>query len=438
MRAIKGALLGAACMVGLCPSMSAAQGQDEFQINRLFVVGDSLSDSGTYSNVVRAAPVFQTAAGIAEAIPTLVPGILAANPALTIEQATGLATQQAIVARNLGIEVQPNLVTGIPFFSIDPATLPAGSEAQQTALLLQALIATDPEFAALANDIEVGGTSFAQGGARVALPGEDAAARALGGISQTPVTVQVDRLLASTPSFNDTDLVVIWAGNNDVLDEAAEVGAGAITPADAFQSVTQAANQLTEQVDRVLAHGPATVVVVTVPDIGTSTPLGAAASDEGAALLSGLSSTFNSTLSDGVSGRVSLVNSGLVLQEVLDNAEAFGFSAPDQLGALACAGDPASVSALTCLNGINTSADAGELIFAESCRWLRSPGCVSNPSALRHGSTSGPFSSGTRKIIRSASAERLGMSKFMAARSSASITVTRSRLFPALMQRRRF
>lgn len=65
-------------------------------------------------------------------------------------------------------------------------------------------------------DINVGGTNFAQGGARVTDPG-GIGNNPLGGITTVPAVEQIDRLLASNAAFTDNDLFILWSGNNDVI-----------------------------------------------------------------------------------------------------------------------------------------------------------------------------------------------------------------------------
>lgn len=311
-------LLASTALVASLTNSAIAQ---EFRLDRLFVVGDSLSDGGTYSQAVQAGAALN-----GQTVPNI-------RYRFTNNSADGSSqTYAEVLADELGLDLNPNIITGVPAAAGTP----------------------------FENDINVGGTSFAQGGSRVALPALDDAQRAPTGITQTPVTEQVDRLIASTPSFGSNDLVILWAGANDVLANAELVGNGTITTAEAGAAIGTAATQMIEQVDRVIEHGATNVVVVTVPDIGTSTPLGAASSPQGAGLLSGLSNAFNSVLVGGVGGRATVVDSSSVLDEVLSNPTRFGYSDIDQLASVAC---PAS--ALNCLDGINTVSDGNERVFAD-------------------------------------------------------------------------
>ena len=309
----------------LALTVSTTAMADEFRLDRLFVVGDSLSDGGTYSQAVQA--------GAAQAGQSI-PGI---RYRFTDNRPDGSSrTYAEVLAGELGIGLEPNLITGVPAV--------AGS-------------ALDP----LSNDVAVGGNNFAQGGSRVALPALDDAQRAPFGVTQTPVTVQVDRLLANNRQFGETDLVILWAGANDVLANSQLVGTGTRTPQEAGQAIGLAATQMVGQVERVLDRGASNVVVVTVPDIGQNTPLGAGSSPQGSALLSGLTSAYNDILTQGVGGRVTLVDSNAVLASVLDNPTRYGFSAIDQRTTVACAG-----SSLNCIAGATTNNDGNVRIFADA------------------------------------------------------------------------
>ncbi len=308
---------------------------DEFRIDRLFVAGDSLSDGGTYSQAI--------IAGSGGTAPSI-------NYRFTNNNPDGSSrTYAEVLASELGISVQPNLITGVPIAAGTP----------------------------LADDVNVGGTNYAQGGSRVSLAAanQEIPDATTGftptqtGITQTPVTVQVDRMIASTPRFTNNDLVVLWAGANDILTNSQFVGAGAVSPDDAAAAMGAAATTMIGQVDRVIAHGATNVVVVTVPDIGSATPLGAGSTPQGAGLLSGLTQAYNNTLIAGVGGRVTVVDSTAILQNVLDDPTRYGFSGINQLGSVECTG-----SSVSCLQGVNTVSDGNTRMFADAV----------HPSELTH------------------------------------------------------
>ncbi len=326
----------------LAMTMSTAALADEFRIDRLFVVGDSLSDSGTYSQAAVALAAQETPP---RAIPTGIQYRFLDNAADGSSQ-----VYAEVVAEGLGITLRPNLITGVPGAAGTP-------------------------LAPLVNDVNVGGTNYAQGGARVAAPNTDAT-RLGGGFTQTPTTTQVDRLLAANPSFTSNDLVIYWAGANDISTNAEEILAGNQTSAQAGQAVGLAATQAVAQVERLIAAGATNLVVVTVPDIGTSTPvgfeLGQAGNAAGQAGLSALTAAYNSILVDGVAGRATVVDAGAVIGDVLADPARYGFSAIEQreLDNTACT---TPVSSINCIAGQTTRANITS-VFADD----------RHPTALAH------------------------------------------------------
>ena len=347
----------ASTALALTLSTSAAVA-DELRLDRIFVLGDSLSDAGTYSNSPRN-------------------GGLPANIRyrFTDNQLDGSSrTYAEVLGDNFGITVDPNVINK----ARDPATSPFDT--------------VD----------EVGGTNFAQGGARVAeQPGikndanGDFANNTKTGISTIPVSQQVDRLLEQYGSFNDRDLVVLWGGNNDVLFQAGAVGAAARASDATAQSIgaaqqaaggaiVQAGQAFVQEVQRVQDAGATRVVVVTVPDIGKNTPLGADGTPRdmngdlvvgadgvpvGTAGITGLVNLFNATVAAGVEDKnVTFVTSDRLLNDVLNRPEAYGFSPNDAFGAgesqrtqRECLGE----SSLTCVDGVNSQNDGLERVFAD-------------------------------------------------------------------------
>jgi outer membrane lipase/esterase len=174
-------------------------------------------------------------------------------------------------------------------------------------------------------------TAYGQGGSRVTDPngiGHLTASGAPAALT-VPVVTQIANHLARFGSFKSTDLIVIWAGNNDAFaqfgaftataaDVQAKALAGQITADQAnqllFQAQTaaqaamkQAAEELVGYIKtQILAKGGQYVAVLTLPD-STLTPLGASlladpASAAAVPVLSGLVDTFNLWLRDGLTG----------------------------------------------------------------------------------------------------------------------------------------
>ncbi len=312
---LRRAALVAACLL---PVAGAAE---ESGFDRLFVIGDSLSDGGAYSQAI-----------IAQSRGAL-PNI---RYRFTTNAPDGSArTWAEALAAALGLTLDPNIINGVPAAAGTP----------------------------LANDVNVGGTNFAQGGARAVIqPGRGN--NPAGGITTVPLRQQIDRLLAASPELNASDLVLIWGGANDLFEQSTAVSAGATTTAAAAANMAAAAQGLAADVARLAAAGAETIMVVTVPDIAT-TPQGlqaTAANPLAGALLTGLGNAFNNTLIGALRGQNALiVNSQRVLSAVQADPARYGFSAEDAATVPACQG-----SALSCLQGVNARPDSEQRIFADA------------------------------------------------------------------------
>jgi outer membrane lipase/esterase len=303
----KGMTFGAILCAG-----AGAVAADELRFDNLFVIGDSLSDGGTYSQAVQA--------GGGGLLPQINYQFLTNAP-----DGSSL-TYAGVLGNALGITVQPNVYSAVPL-----AGLP---------------------------EVNIGGTNYAEGGARVSDPagiGNNPA----GGITTLSLSTQVDRMLADRPSFNANDLIILWGGANDVFAQAGAVGAGLISPTDAAANMAQAAVDLTTQVGRVRAAGAETVIVVTVPDIG-QTPFGLSSTPEAAGLQTALTNAFNAQLIASLAGSAVVVDAQKLVGAVQADPARYGFTAPNAAVVPACSGD-----SLTCIRGVNASADSEERLFAD-------------------------------------------------------------------------
>lgn len=165
-----------------------------------------------------------------------------------------------------------------------------------------------------------GGTDYAQGGALVNAPSPLIPPSA----PDLSIADQISLLLGKGP-LDRNALYQLWGGSNDILVLAGEVGAGAITPAQAQAAVVQAANDLVTQAVRLHSSGARYLIVYNVPDIGRS-PL--AASQGAQASFTALSNLFDSTMNAGIAAahlQVVQVNTFKLLDEVTSNPAAFGF-----------------------------------------------------------------------------------------------------------------
>jgi phospholipase/lecithinase/hemolysin len=164
-----------------------------------------------------------------------------------------------------------------------------------------------------------GGFGYAEGGSTVATPANDYEflSGVIGNV-EMPVNQQVSSYLGTYGAFNSGQLVLVWAGANDVL------RAGTTT------SVVQtAATTLAQVVVQILQNGAQHVVVVNVPNIGLS-PKGITSPDGGATLTQ-MSQLFNTTLNaalqtDGVQSKVIQIDSYTWINQMIANFQANGFT----------------------------------------------------------------------------------------------------------------
>jgi len=112
-------------------------------------------------------------------------------------------------------------------------------------------------------------SGYAQGGSRVtAQPGIGNKLLGGGGFALTvPVVTQIQNFLTAHVSFSSNDLVLVMAGANDVLFQAASIGGG-LPAASGVAAVQTAATQLAAAVNnQIIANGAKYVVVANIPDI---------------------------------------------------------------------------------------------------------------------------------------------------------------------------
>lgn len=206
-----------------------------------------------------------------------------------------------------------------------------------------------------------GGLGYAEGGATVATPADQSPfLTSLTGDIEMPVNQQLSSYLSAHGSFNANQLVLVWAGANDVL------RAGS-TPA-AATTVETAATTLAQLVAQIVNSGATHVVVVNLPNIGLS-PDGLSQSDGGANLTQ-LSQLFNSTLTsalqaNGVQNKVIQVDAYSWLNGVIANYQANGFAVSNT--GFAC--DPAKTpdqTSLLCSPATYVSSNADQTyMFAD-------------------------------------------------------------------------
>jgi outer membrane lipase/esterase len=246
-------------------------------------------------------------------------------------------------------------------------------------------------------------TAYGQGGSRVTDPngiGHTTSAGAPAALT-VPVKTQIANHLARFASFKASDLILVWAGNNDVF---AQFGAftvkataiqtsaaqGRITADEAnkqlFQAQTDAqyamkaaAQELTGYIrSEILAKGGKYVGVFTLPD-SSLTPFGSTLPASVKPVLSGLVDTFNLWLRDGLGGQpVKIIDQNAPGKDVYSNPSKYGLvnnSVPTcdatKIAAIT-AGAVTDGSSLFCnstagapYNGIRTGADVNTWQFAD-------------------------------------------------------------------------
>ncbi|HSC65772.1 MAG TPA: SGNH/GDSL hydrolase family protein [Caldimonas sp.] len=201
--------------------------------------------------------------------------------------------------------------------------------------------AVDPSLAATC-------TAYAQGGARITNPvgiGHNADGS---GALTVPVVTQITNHLARFGSFKNSDLVLVYAGNNDVfidlpiyafVDEQVQgqVASGELTAAAAAAQlaaarsaveadVTAAATDLADAVKTMtLGRGGRYVAVMTLVDIA-DTPFGNAQPAPWRAELTNLSVVFNAALRSGLKDApVQIIDSFALSKEMYADPAKFGF-----------------------------------------------------------------------------------------------------------------
>lgn len=205
------------------------------------------------------------------------------------------------------------------------------------------------------------GLGYAEGGATVATPANlyNFLTDVIGDI-EMPVNQQVSSYLSTHGSFNANQLVLVWAGANDVL------RAGALPAAAA--TVQTAANTLAQVVGQIAQNGAAHIVVVNVPNVGLS-PKGITQPDGGANLTQ-LSQLFNDSLNaalqaDGLQSKVIQVDSYTWVNQMVANFQANGFTVSNT--SVAC--DPSKTpnqTSLLCSPGTYASSNADQTyMFAD-------------------------------------------------------------------------
>lgn len=188
-------------------------------------------------------------------------------------------------------------------------------------------------------------TGYGQGGSRVTDP--NGIGKSSGALT-VPVKTQIANHLARFSSFKASDLILVWAGNNDAFIQfgafsatataiTADAAAGRISADEAgrrlFAAQTAAQTEMKKAAqelvgyikDQILAKGGKYVVVMNLPD-STLTPFGSTLPATAAPVLSGLVDTFNLWLKDGLANQpVKLLDQNSAGKDLYANPSKYGF-----------------------------------------------------------------------------------------------------------------
>ena len=304
-------------------------------IQRMFVLGDSLSDGGAFTQPING--VLQLNGVPASVIPprlSFVNNQPSADSELWVD----------VLAGELGLNLDADILNGVEN---------SGSQ--------------------VAAPIDLDGGNYAQGGARVTQANSnvqyDSSFVPPGGrsadeynVTQLPLSTQIDRLLSDVTALNKDDLVVVWIGANDVFQQAADIGSATIDATTGGLNMITAANEAGAQLDRLIAAGAENIVAVTIPDMGT-TPAAVLQGPAAAAGLTALSGAFNSTFIRLASSKGALViDSGKLLNAVIDDPARYGFDAATAMTPIC----ETSTSSLSCIQGVTDTTTAVDRIFADT------------------------------------------------------------------------
>ena len=194
-------------------------------------------------------------------------------------------------------------------------------------------------------------TSYGQGGSRVTDPNGIGHLNASGGLAAltVPVKTQIANHLARFSSFKASDLIIVWAGNNDAFAQFSAFAAaatkiqtdaatGKITADQAnvllFQAQTAAqtamklaAQELAGYVkDQILAKGGKYVAVMNLPD-SSLTPFGGTLPAAVKPVLSAVIDTFNLWLRDSLTGvAVQIIDQNTPGKDVYANPAKYGLT----------------------------------------------------------------------------------------------------------------
>jgi len=321
---VTAAVLLAACGGGDGPGPAPISAPSTLDTARLVVFGDSLSDGGAY------------ALGNSLILQSFGRPKAAADLVGKFTNSPGAIWNETLAAR-LGITIAPERYE---------------------------MGAANPVAATNRTNAAANATNYAQGGSRVAkAPGVGCDPNPAGACTKNaavPVSTQIDRALAKG-RFAATDLLVVWAGANDVFFNATAAGTEiatesarlgrALTSAETTALVqgkygpemVQAGLDTLAQVRRLQAAGAQRIVVMTIPN-AAQTPFGVFSGAATQGLFTALAGAYNDTIKREFSvpeSTVMLFDAGALASSWYTNPAAVGLvnvqapvcDVPDALGA---------------------------------------------------------------------------------------------------------
>jgi outer membrane lipase/esterase len=182
-----------------------------------------------------------------------------------------------------------------------------------------------------------GGNDYAYGGGNVtALPGYPDAPPTS---SAVPIVTQISQHLAKGP-LDPSAIYSVWGGANDMNATLEKVFTGQMTQAQAQAYMAGVAQDLVAQVARLSAAGARYIIVVDVPDVGKTPD---AVDAHQSAAITAFAQYFNGLVRTGLDGlgiQTIRLNTFALLDEVMANPAAYGFTNSTQR---ACGATPALI-----------------------------------------------------------------------------------------------
>ncbi|AZN37476.1 SGNH/GDSL hydrolase family protein [Iodobacter ciconiae] len=309
-------------------------------IKEIVSFGDSLSDIGTYN-------------------PTTADADLTNDIPVGLRFTTKPATAPAgavwteILAAEYGLNITPNRV--VNFSGLNPAT--------------GAAVGTP---ATMGKIYDLGGSAYAEGGARIEIDTLDEQGKLTDGLitlkpgvtyqsaSALSIKGQIAKYKAARTSFNASQLVLIQGGPNDFFAFLSGVADGTINPSTASTEIGKNVTAMVTQIKTLVAMGASKVVYANMPDLGVtpqfvSTPL--------KGLATNLSIEYNKAVAAALAAEVTakqvvIVDTAGLVAKAIASPVSFGLVNTSNM---ACNNDisvsatplppttnPANVSALTC------------------------------------------------------------------------------------------